>query len=130
MKHLPTIAGVLLGGVFLMASLTFLLGFMPDEMPKMSEAAEHFMTAVGPTGFMTFVKVCELVGAVLVMIPKTRGAGLLILGPILVNILAYHVFVAGDGIADPMVLAPSALAIYLLLVDARAFGRLVWRRAE
>lgn len=131
MKHLPTIAGALLGLFFVAVSAMVLLGFAPKpEGPPPPEAAEHFMAAFGPTGYMTFVKVCELIGGVLCAIPKTRGAGLLILGPILVNILAYHVFCVGDGVLAPMILAPCALAIYLVLADGRAFGRLVWRRGE
>ncbi len=56
------------------------------------------MAAFGPTGYMTFVKILELLGGLLVIVPKTRNFGLLILGPILVNILAFHVFIEKEPV--------------------------------
>ena len=57
------------------------------------------MIAFAPTGYLTFVKVLEVVGGILVALPRTRNFGLLILGPIIVNILAFHVFVMkGEGL--------------------------------
>ena len=61
------------------------------------------MSAFGPTGYMTFVKVLEMLGGILVAMPRTRNAGLLILGPIIVNILAFHLFVAGEGVFNPII---------------------------
>jgi hypothetical protein len=41
------------------------------------------------------VKTFEFVGGILVMIPRLRNIGLLLLGPVIVNILAFHVLI-GD----------------------------------
>ncbi len=114
MKHLPLIASLLLGLLFVMSASVVLFGFAPTpEIPEGTPVAA-FMAAFGPTGYMTFVKVLELVGGVLVAIPKTRNVGLLVLGPIIVNILAFHLFVAGDGIFQPMIIGICLLAAYLL----------------
>ena len=84
----------------------------------------------GPTGYQTFIKVLELTGGILVAIPKSRNIGLLILGPIIVNIIAYHAFImGGDGIFDPMLMGTAALALYLLWVERKAFGGL-WNRTR
>ena len=84
-----------------------------------------FMGAFVPTGYMTFVKVLELLGGVLVAIPRTRNFGLLVLGPILVNILAFHVFIMkGTTLADPILIIIVLLALYLLFVGRRAFAGL------
>lgn len=92
-KYLPCIAGVLLGLCFLMASIPVLFNLI--KMPPMPEGTPvwHFMEAFGPTGYIKFVKILELIGGILVMIPRLRNIGLLLLGPIIVNILAFHVFV-------------------------------------
>ena len=50
------------------------------------------MQAFGPTGYVKFVKTFEFTGALLVMIPRLRNLGLLLLGPVIVNILAFHLF--------------------------------------
>jgi hypothetical protein len=117
------VAGALLGLAFIAAGLMMLLGLAP-EMPPPPEGSPValFMGAFVPTGYLTFVKVCEVLGGVLVAFPKTRNWGLLVLGPIIINILAFQVFVAGgQGLADPMLLGICALAAYLLWVERRAF---------
>ena len=128
MKYLPCIAGGILGAVFLMASLVFFFNLMPNQpLPPEGSAAAHFMAAFVPTGYMTFVKSCELIGAILVIIPRTRNFGLLILGPILVNILAFHIFVMkGAGIFEKPFLTPIACvaALYLLGVARKQFAGL------
>jgi hypothetical protein len=72
------------------------------------------------------VKVLELLGGVLVAIPKTRNWGLLVLGPILVNILAFHIFLLkGAMLADPMLIAICVLTLYPLWVGRRQFAGLL-----
>lgn len=122
-RHLPTIAGALMGLVFAASGAMFLLGIVPDvpDPPEGSPLA-LFMGAFGPTGYMAFVKVLELAGGILVAIPRTRRLGLLVLGPIIVNILAFLVFIAGgEGLFEPMVLLVVVLAAFLLWWERRAF---------
>lgn len=121
MKHAPLIASILLGGLFIMSASVVLFGFAPTpEIPE-NTPVWHFMQACGPTGFMTFVKVLELLGGILVIISRSRNLGLLILGPIIVNILAFHQLIAGDGIFQPMLIGISLLAVYLLWVERKAW---------
>lgn len=125
MKYIPHVAAILLGLLFIMSASVVLFGFAPTpEIPE-DTPVWHFMNAVGPTGFMTLVKVLELVGGILVIIPKTRNLGLLTLGPIILNILAFHQFVAGDGILQPMLLGISALSLYLLWSERKAWSGLL-----
>lgn len=125
MKYLPTIAGIVLGLLFLMSSIVVLFHLVPmPELPAGSPPA-LFMAALGPTGYMTFVKVCELIGGILVMIPKTRNYGLLFLGPIILNILAFHAFItSGEGLFDPMLIVIVLLALYLLWIGRKNFAAL------
>ncbi len=126
-RYPPLICGILLGLLFVMAGLVVLLNLVQPPPPPEGSAVAHFMAAFMPTGYMTFVKVLEVIGGALVAIPKTRNIGLLILGPIIVNILAFTIFVAkGEGLFGiPMVVA--LLALYLLWVERRAFAGLVRR---
>lgn len=125
MKHIPTIASILLGLVFLLASVPFLLGMMKDQpAPPPGTPAALFMGALGPTGYMHFVKVCELVGAILVLIPKTRNFGLLVLGPVIMNILAYATLIDHSAF-NPLTFAAVALALYLLWDGRQKFAGLL-----
>lgn len=123
MKIVNNIVGGLLGLLFIFASSVILFNLMPQPpAPPEGSAPAHFMAAFGPTGYMTFVKVCELVGGILVAIPKTRNFGLLILGPIIINILCFHGFVtAGVGLFDPMLIIICLAALYLLWVGRHQF---------
>lgn len=127
MKYLPPIAGGLLGALFVMAGMVMLLNLAPD-MPPPPEGTPPalFMGAFVPTGYLTFVKVLEVIGGVLVAIPFTRNIGLLVLGPIIVNILAFHAFITkGEGLFSPMLMLIVALALYLLWVGRKAFAGLL-----
>ena len=126
MKYAPTIAGILLGLLFVMSSVVVLFHLVKMPPPPNGTPAAMFMGALGPTGYMTFVKVLELIGGILVAVPRTRNFGLLILGPIIVNILAFHLFIMkGAGLMDPMILGIVALALYLLWAGRKGFAGLL-----
>jgi putative oxidoreductase len=129
MRHIPTVAGALLGLLFIAAGATFLLGMVPKmDPPPAGSLPALFMGAFAPSGYLTFVKVLELVGGLLVAIPMTRNLGLLVLGPIILNILAYHLFImGGTTLADPMLIVIVVVTLYLLWVERKAFAGLVRR---
>ena len=126
MKYAPTIAGILLGLLFVMSSVVVLFNLVQMPPPPEGTPAAMFMGALGPTGYMTFVKVLELLGGILVAVPRTRNFGLLVLGPIIVNILAFHIFIMkGATLFDPMLIVIVLLALYLLWVGRKAFASLL-----
>lgn len=128
MKLVSNIIGGLLGLLFLTFGLNFFLHFltMPPGPPAGSPPA-LFMGALFPTGYLAFVKVLEILGGVLVAVPKTRNFGLLVLGPIIVNILCFHIFLTkGAGLIGlPAVVA--LLALFLLVAERKAFANLLGR---
>ncbi|MEX0331004.1 MAG: hypothetical protein AB3N64_06220 [Puniceicoccaceae bacterium] len=129
-EKLSLIAGGLLGLVFVVFGLNFFLQFIPiPPLPEGSPAAA-FMGAAYTTGFLTFIKVLEIIGGVLVAVPKTRGLGLLVLGPIVVNILAFHVFLVGGGLFDPVVVLVTVLSAFLLWAERDAFCKLAIKQAD
>ncbi len=130
MKYASTIAGILLGFVFIVFGTLFLLNLLPSPpAPPEGSPQALFMGALFPTGYLAFVKVLEIVGGLLVAIPRTRNFGLLVLGPIIVNILAFHVFILkGEGLANPVLIFICLLAAFLLWSERRAFAGLMGRR--
>ena len=125
MKYAPTIAGILLGLLFIMSSVVVLFNLVQIPPPPEGTPAAMFFGAFGPTGYMTFVKVLELTGGILLLIPRTRNFGLLVIGPILVNILAFHAFIMkGAGLADPMLIVICLLAAFLLWCGREKFAGL------
>lgn len=125
MKYLPITAGLLLGLAFMTSSSTYFLKLAPMPLPPAGSPPDLWMKAMIPTGYMDFVKLLELFGGLLVAFPWTRNYGLLVLGPIIVNIIAFHYFIAaGEGLFSPAVIAISVLAVYLLWCGRMAFVRL------
>ena len=109
----------LLGLAFIVFGVNHFLHFIPTpNMPADSPAVKFFM-GLGPA-YMGTVKVFEIIGGILVAIPKTRNFGLLVLGPIVVNILAFNLFLIEgiSGLLQPPVILVSVFSAYLLW-DAR-----------
>ena len=128
MKLLPTLAAGLLGLAFIIFGSNFFLNFIPMPADPSPADAPHklFMSAMFPTGYLAFVKVLEILGGLLVALPKTRNIGLLILGPIIVNILAFHVFLTkGAGLTNPPVVAIAVLSAFVLFSERKAFAGLL-----
>jgi hypothetical protein len=120
LKALPIVPGILLRLLFVMSGVVLL--FKLVDIPAIPENTPpgHFAAAFGPTGYMTFIKVLELIGGMLVAIPRTRNLGLLVLGPIPVNILAYHAFVMnGEGLFSGMLTSSWSLPFIFCGPSAR-----------
>lgn len=125
-KYPPIIAGLVLGLLFVMSAVVVLFNLVQAPPPPEGSPAAMFFAAFGPTGYLTFVKIFELLGGILVAIPRTRNFGLLVLGPIILNILAFHIFVTGgEGVFNPMIILIVLLALYLLWVERRKFTALL-----
>ena len=125
-KCLPCIAAVVLGLCFLAASVPVLFNLvnfpsLPDGTP-----AAHFMAAFVPTGYVKFVKMFEFAGGLIVMIPRLRNVGLLLLGPVIVNIITFHVLV-GDShnLISPMLDIIIVCALFLLWDARKKFAGLL-----
>jgi uncharacterized membrane protein YphA (DoxX/SURF4 family) len=125
-KYLPTLAGILLGLCFLAASIPVLFNLI--SIPKLPEGtpAAHFMAAFVPTGYLKFVKMFEFVGGLLVLIPRLRNLGLLLLGPVIVNIIAFHALVDDPRhLINPMLDLIIVCALFLLWDARRKFAGLL-----
>ena len=121
MKHLPKIAGALLGLAFIIFGLNFFFKFLPMDPPEKGTPPALFMAALVPTGFLAVVKVMEILGGIAVAIPKTRNLGLLLLGPVIVNILLFNALLTpgGAGLFQPPVIVIAVLGAFLLWVERR-----------
>lgn len=126
MKHettITTIVASLLGLLFLVFGLNFFLKFLPVPPPPAGTPAAAFLGALFGSGYLAFVKVLEIVGGLAVAFPRLRRLGLLLLGPVIVNILAFQVFFTkGAGLSAPPVLAIIVFSLYLLWAERRAFA--------
>jgi hypothetical protein len=122
MKHVYNFTAALLGFVFIVFGVNFFLKFIAIPQPPEGSPAAMFLGGMSLGGLLAFVKVLEILGGILVAIPRTRNLGLLILGPIIVNIAAFNFFFFGPlALLQPPVLLVSALALIQVVAARRAF---------
>jgi hypothetical protein len=127
MRILPHAAAGLLGLAFFLFGLNHFVPFLPSPgQPPEGSPPALFMGALHPTGYLGFVKALELLGGLLLAFPRTRSLGLLVLGPIVINILAFHIFLTkGAGLTDPAVVAVAALTAFVLWTERSRFAALI-----
>lgn len=105
MKQIATIARILLGLLFVVFGLNAFVRFIPTPLPP--GPASQFRDAMFVSHFYTVVYVTQIVGGALILANRYVPLGLLLLGPVLVNILAFHIFMAPSGL--PMAFVAAAL---------------------
>lgn len=123
-KIVTPLSGLLLGAIFIFFGLNFFFQFMPVDAPPEGSTAAAYIGALYTSGTLAFIKFLEVLGGLLVALPKTRKVGLLILIPIIVNIVAYNALIAKDGFHMDVALV-AVLALFLLFKERAAFIQLL-----
>lgn len=94
---------------------------MPENLPeKMLKAMSAFME-IG--WLMPLVGVAEVIGGLLIIIPKTRALGALIIFPIMVGITLTNIYQDSSGL--PMVVVLWAILIWVMVDNKKKFLPLV-----
>lgn len=97
MKYAPVVLRVLLAIPMIVFGLNKFLGFIPMPTPEEGSQAAAFMMAMYGTYLAKFVALGEITGGLLLLCKRTSALGAIILMPILLNILAFHLFVEGEA---------------------------------
>ena len=125
-RKLPVVARALLGLAFTVFGANALLGFMPT--PPVAPAAGAFLGALGATGYLLPLLVAVEVGAGLMLLAgRAVPLALVLLAPVLVNVVAFHLFLDPAGLPLPLVLL--AVELYLAWTHREAFAPLFRARA-
>ena len=113
MKYAIIIVRVLLGLMFAGFGSNAFLHFIP--MKPMQGDAGAFMGALINSGYIYPIAVLQVVGGLLLLLGgRFVALGLTLLGPVIVNIVLYHIFLDRSGL--PMAIVISILALFLLWV--------------
>jgi putative oxidoreductase len=92
MKTAALIARILLGVVFLVMGLNGFLNFIPGPLP--AGPAGDFLSLLAQTHYVLFVSALQIAGGVLVLVNRYVPLGLVLLGPVIVNIFLFHLLMA------------------------------------
>src|SRR5688572_30206690 len=121
-----TAARLLLGAIFTVFGLNGFLGFLP--MPPPEGLAAVFMGGLGATGyFFPLLKGTEVVAGLLLLGNRFVPLALTVLAPIVLNIVAFHLFLAPAGMVLPLIM--TALGVYLAYTERAVFAPLLCARS-
>ena len=113
MKIPILISRILLGLVFFAAGLANILHLMSSKGMPPGDAAT-FSNLLIEHGYMNFVALLMLIGGLLLLVGRFVPLALVILGPILVNILLFHItFQVPKGIIPGAVVC-TVLEVFLI----------------
>jgi len=102
MKMIALIARILLGLIFLVFGLMGLLNLMPKQ--TLPGAAGIFFGILLSTHYFYVIKCIEVIGAAMLLLNRYVALGLVLLGPIIVNIFLFHALMAPSGLPPAIVL--------------------------
>jgi putative oxidoreductase len=122
-KIASTISRYLLGLIFLTFGLNGFLHFIP--MPPPTGTAAQFFGALFVSGFYVVIFFLQIVPAVLLLINHYVPLALTILGPIIVNILCFHILMAPAGL--PLAIAVTVLWLIVAHQARSAFAGIFQR---
>src|ERR1700741_5452481 len=122
MKIATIIARSLVGLIFVVFGSNMFLHFIPMPPPPEGPARD-FMTALFVSHHLYVIGTLQLAGGLLLLAGRWAPLGLTLLGPIIVNILAFHVFMSPGALG--MATVGSALALFLIWRYRETFAGLV-----
>jgi len=112
-KTAIVISRFILGLGFVVFGLNILHPFLPQPPIPDGSLPARFMGVMGPSHWMALAGLFQVFGGVFVLLGRTAPIGLTLLGPVLVNILAFHILLMGGaGIAPGLVF--YALELFLI----------------
>ena len=102
MKILTIIARVLLGLIFVFFGSNAFLHFLP--MPPLPQGvAGEYLHAFFASGYVYVIGAFQVIGGLLLLIGRFVPLGLTILGAVIVNIWAFHLLMAPEGLPPAVV---------------------------
>jgi uncharacterized membrane protein YphA (DoxX/SURF4 family) len=122
MKIATIIARILLGLVFVVFGSNIFLHFIPMP-PQNPSLATDFSKALMESHYMYVVGFCQVAGGLILLTGRFIPLGLTLVGPVIVNILCFHIFLDPSGL--PIALVVAVLALFLLWHQRSNFAGLV-----
>ena len=119
MRIAALIARLLLGLIFVVFGLNAFLQFIPMGPPPTGLAGQ-FIGALFQSHYLWVVAVLQIVGGALLLVNRYVALGLVLLGPVIVNILLYHLLLNPVGMG--MAVLVTALWFIVFYAHRQAFS--------
>jgi putative oxidoreductase len=126
MKIIALLARLLLGLVFFVFGLNGFLHFIPGPIPP--GIAGQYVMALFQSHYYVVIFGAQFLGGVLLLVNRYVPLALTILGPVIVNILCFHLFMLTTGL--PLALIVAVLWAFLVYRNRQAFSGLFVQRTS
>ena len=126
MKIASLLARVLLGLVFLVFGLNGFFHFIP--MPPPAGLAGQFMGVVFASHYWVLIFAVQALGGLLLLVNRYVPLALVLLGPVIVNILNFHIFLAPEGL--PLAVIVTALWVVVAFRNKRHLAGIMVPQGE
>lgn len=97
-------ASTLLGAIFVVFGVSGLVPFLPIPFLELTSQGNEFIELLTNSGYFYVVKALEIVAGVLILSRRHLPLGIALLGPVVVNIFLFHLFLDPKNIAVGLVL--------------------------
>lgn len=126
MRILILLARLLLGLLFLVFGLNAFLNFL-NMGPMPTGLAGQFMGALYMSHYIWVVAALQVIGGLLLLVGRYVPLALVLLGPVIVNILLYHLFLSLAGI--PLAIVATILWFIVFSAYRQYFAGIFVQRA-
>lgn len=109
MKVIVLIARILMGAIFLVFGLNGFFQFMPA--PPLPGLAGEFIHSLTASGYVYLVSGVQAIAGFLLLMNQFVPLALVLLGPVIVNIIVFHISMQPGGIAPGL----AMLVLWLVL---------------
>lgn len=94
---------------------------MPKQLPEKMVKAMVAMVEIG--WLIPLIAIAEIIGGLLVIIPRTRALGALIIFPVMIGILLTNIYIDASGL--PIALALTAILVWIIYDNRQKYLPLV-----
>ena len=116
MKFVITGAKVVLGLMFLVFGLNGFFQFIP--MPAPTGVAAEYFTVLAKTNYLIPVFLLQTIGGVLLLANRFVPLALILLGPVIVNILLFHILIEPAGTGSAVFVTVLWLIVFYSIREA------------
>jgi putative oxidoreductase len=109
MKIVALVARILMGAIFLVFGLNGFLHFIPA--PPLPGLAGEFIHALSASGYVYLVSGVQVIAGFLLLANQFVPLALVLLGPMIVNIIVFHLTMQPSGLPPGLVV----LVLWLIL---------------
>ena len=125
MKIAVAIARILMGVIFVFFGLNGFLQFLKAPLP--TGLAGQFLMALFQSHYVWFICAVQIVGGVLLLVNRYVPLALMLLGPVIVNIILYHLLL--NPAAAQLAVVVTILWFFLFYRYRQNFSGLLVQKA-